>query len=121
MIRSAELSPSGVRAAFEARGEIFSAGGEGRLPQPYSEPRRARPQPRVVARRRATRVALGRERGEYQLMIGEPTGVTKPRAIPLPSTAYFSAPAWSPDGSQILLQDNHLISGRSMSRPGRRR
>ena len=62
MIRSAELSPSGVRAAFEARGEIFTAGGEGRLPQPYAEPRRARPQPRVVARRRATRVALGRER-----------------------------------------------------------
>ncbi|HEV8573740.1 MAG TPA: PDZ domain-containing protein, partial [Dehalococcoidia bacterium] len=30
------------------------------------------------------------------------------RAIPLPSTAFFSAPAWSPDGTQILLQDNHL-------------
>jgi tricorn protease len=46
--------------------------------------------------------------GEYQLMLGEPTGVAKPRAISLPSTAFFSAPAWSPDGQQILLQDNHL-------------
>src|SRR5262249_2367888 len=25
----------------------------------------------------------------------------------LPSTAFFSAPAWSPDGTQILLQDSH--------------
>jgi tricorn protease len=25
----------------------------------------------------------------------------------LPSTALYSAPSWSPDGTQILLQDNH--------------
>ena len=41
-------------------------------------------------------------------MIGEQTGATKPRAIPLPSKAFFSAPAWSPDGKQLLLEDNHL-------------
>src|SRR5260370_1107550 len=41
-------------------------------------------------------------------MLGEPTGVTKPRAISLPSTAFFSAPAWSPDGPQILMRDNDL-------------
>src|SRR5262249_19382026 len=46
--------------------------------------------------------------GEYELMIGDPLGASKPRAIALPSTAFFSAPAWSPDGAQILLQDNHL-------------
>jgi tricorn protease len=40
-------------------------------------------------------------------MLGEPTGAATPKAIPLPSTAFFSAPAWSPDGTQILLQDNH--------------
>src|SRR5260370_9171185 len=41
-------------------------------------------------------------------MLGDPIGVTKSRAIALPSTAFFSGPAWSPDGTQILLQDNHL-------------
>ena len=46
--------------------------------------------------------------GEYQLMIGEQTGATKPRAIALPSKAFFSAPVWSPDGKQLLLEDNHL-------------
>src|SRR5207302_9469981 len=45
--------------------------------------------------------------GEYQLMIGDPLGVATPRTIALPSTAFFSAPAWSSDGTQILLQDNH--------------
>jgi tricorn protease len=40
-------------------------------------------------------------------MLGDPLGVAKPRTIPLPSTAFFSAPQWSPDGMQILLQDNH--------------
>ena len=41
-------------------------------------------------------------------MIGEQTGATKPRAIALPSKAFFSAPAWSPDGTLLLLEDNHL-------------
>jgi tricorn protease len=45
--------------------------------------------------------------GEYQLMIGDPLGVASPRAIPLPLTAFYSAPSWSPDGKAILLQDSH--------------
>ena len=46
--------------------------------------------------------------GEYQLMIGEQTGAAKPRVIALPSKAFFSTPVWSPDGKQLLLEDNHL-------------
>jgi tricorn protease len=45
--------------------------------------------------------------GEYQLMFGDPLGTTQPKAVTLPSTAFFSEPVWSPDGAQILLQDNH--------------
>ena len=40
-------------------------------------------------------------------MIGEPTGVTPPRAVALPATAFFSGTRWSPDGKQILVEDNH--------------
>src|ERR1051325_10161544 len=40
-------------------------------------------------------------------MIGEPTGVTPARAVALPSTAFFSGTRWSPDGKQILVEDNH--------------
>jgi tricorn protease len=34
-------------------------------------------------------------------------GLKPARAIPLPSTAFYSDPTWSPDGSRILIQDNH--------------
>jgi tricorn protease len=108
MIRNAELSPSGVRAAFEARGEIFT------VPAEKGDYRNLTQSPGVHDRSPvwspdgAQLAWLSDASGEYWLMIGEPTGVTKPRAIPLPSTAFFSAPAWSPDGTQILLQDNHL-------------
>ena len=51
---------------------------------------------------------LSDEGGEYQLMIAEQTGVSKPRTIALPSQGFFSAPVWSPDGKQLLLEDNHL-------------
>jgi tricorn protease len=108
MIRSAELSPSGVRAAFEARGEIFTVPAEKGDYRNLTQSPGAHDRSPVWSPDGAQLAWLSDASGEYQLMIGEPTGVTKPRAIPLPSTAYFSAPAWSPDGSQILLQDNHL-------------
>ena len=96
MIRSAVLSPTGVRAAFEARGDIFT------LPAEKGQARNLTASPGVHDRSPAwspdgAQIAwLSDASGEYQLMIGEQTGATKPRAIPLPSKAFFSAPAWSP-------------------------
>ena len=108
MIRSAVLSPTGVRAAFEARGDIFT------LPAEKGQARNLTASNGVHDRSPAwspdgARIAwLSDASGEYQLMIGEQTGATRPRAIPLPSKAFFSATAWSPDGKQLLLEDNHL-------------
>jgi len=108
MIRSAALSPSGVRAAFEARGEIFTVPAEKGDYRNLTQSHGAHDRSPVWSPDGSQLAWLSDANGEYQLMIGEPTGVTKPRVIPLPSTAFFSAPAWSPDGTQILLQDNHL-------------
>ncbi|HEX5084409.1 MAG TPA: protease, partial [Blastocatellia bacterium] len=108
MIRSAELSPTGVRAAFEARGEIFTVPAEKGDYRNLTQSSGGHDRSPVWSPDGAQLAWLSDVSGEYQLMIGDPAGVTKPRAIPLPSTAFFSAPAWSPDGAQILLQDNHL-------------
>ncbi len=62
-IRSASLSPSGARVAFEFRGEIVTrAAREGRRPQPHADARRPRALAGLVARRQVDRVLLGRGR-----------------------------------------------------------
>ena len=107
MIRGASLSPTGVRAAFEARGDIFTVPAEKGDYRNLTQSSGAHDRSPVWSPD-STRLAwLSDTSGEYQLMLGDPLGVTAPTALALPSTAYFSAPEWSPDGTQILLQDNH--------------
>jgi tricorn protease len=107
MIRNAALSPTGIRAAFEARGEIFTAPAEKGDYRNLTQSSGAHDRSPAWSPDGTQLAWLSDARGEYQLMLGDPLGVTTPRAIALPSTAFFSAPAWSPDGTQILLQDNH--------------
>src|SRR2546429_35309 len=107
MIRSATLSPTGVRAAFEARGEIFTVPSEKGDYRNLTQSSSAHDRSPVWSPDGSQLAWLSDASGEYQLMLGEPLGITTPRAIALPSTAFFSFPAWSPDGTQILLQDNH--------------
>ncbi len=108
MIRSATLSPTGVRAAFEARGEIFTVPADKGDYRNLTQSSGAHDRSPIWSLDGSGLAWLSDASGEYQLMLGDPLGMTKPRAIALPSTAFFSAPAWSPDGAQILLQDNHL-------------
>src|SRR3989454_3479184 len=107
MIRSAALSPTGVRAAFEARGDIFTVPAEKGDFRNLTQSPGAHDRNPMWSPDGAQLVWLSDASGEYQLMLGDPLGVTQPRAIALPSTAFFSFPSWSPDGTQILLQDNH--------------
>jgi len=107
MIRNSALSPTGVRAAFEARGEIFTVPSEKGDYRNLTQSAGAHDRNPAWSPDGAQLTWLSDASGEYQLMLGDPLGVRTPRAIALPSTAFFSDPAWSPDGTQILLQDNH--------------
>ncbi|MCA1590470.1 MAG: protease, partial [Acidobacteria bacterium] len=107
MIRSAVLSPTGVRAAFEARGEIFTVPAEKGDFRNLTQNASAHDRSPVWSPDGAQIAWLSDASGEYQLMLGEPTGVMPAKTIPLPTTGFYSAPAWSPDGKQILLEDNH--------------
>ena len=108
MIRSAVLSPTGVRAAFEARGDIHTLPAEKGQARNLTASAGVHDRNPVWSPDGAHIAWLSDTSGEYQLMIGDQTGATKPRAIPLPSKAFFSAPVWSPDGKLLLLEDNHL-------------
>jgi tricorn protease len=108
MIRDATLSPTGVRAAFEARGEIFT------VPTEKGDWRNLTKSTGADDRSPAwspdgNRIAwLSDASGEYQLMIGEQAGVTKPRAIDLPAPAFYTNLSWAPNGKLLLVTDNHL-------------
>jgi tricorn protease len=107
LIRNSTLSPTGVRAAFEARGEIFTVPTEKGDYRNLTQSAGAHDRSPVWSPDGTQLAWLSDASGEYQLMLGDPIGVTAARAIALPSTAFFSGPAWSPDGTRILLQDNH--------------
>lgn len=107
MIRSAQLSPSGVRAAFEARGDIFtvpSAKGDYRN---ITNSSGAHDRDPVWSPDGNQLAWFSDTSGEYQLMVADASGLTEARAISLPSTAYFANPRWSPSGEYILTDDNH--------------
>jgi tricorn protease len=107
MIRNVSLSPTGVRAAFEARGDIFTVPAEKGDYRNLTQSSGANDRSPIWSPDGARLAWLSDASGEYQLMLGDPLGLTAPKTVALPSTAFFSAPAWSPDGAQILLQDNH--------------
>ena len=108
MIRGASLSPTGVRVALEARGDIFTVPVEKGDYRNLTRSTAVHDKDPVWSPDGTQLAWLSDASGEYQLMVGEQTGITKPRAITLPGTAYYSDLAWSPDCKSVLLQDNHL-------------
>lgn len=107
LIRGSSLSPTGVRAAFEARGDIFTVPTEKGDYRDITQTPAAHDRTPVWSPDGAQLAWVSDASGEDALLIGDPQGVSKPRTITLPSKAFFSGPAWSPDGAQILLEDNH--------------
>lgn len=103
-IMNAGLSPTGVRALFEARGEIFS------VPAEEGDWRNLSETPGHADRFPAwslngAEVAWFSDRnGEYQLFIGPQDGQEDPQVIDLPPSFYYR-PQWSPDGSHLLFTD----------------
>ena len=108
-IRDARISPSGVRAVFEAHGEILSA------PAEKGDIRNLTHSPGVMERAPAwspdgrTIAYFSDESGEYALHLEAQSGEGEIRKIPLAGkSAYYFNPKWSPDSKHVAFNDNQL-------------
>jgi tricorn protease len=107
-ILNASISPTGRRAVFEARGEIFT------VPAEHGDWRNITSTP-GVAERNPQWSPDGRliayfsdHSGEYSLMLAPQDGVGSVREIRLPEPSFQFTPQWSPDSGKLLYTDTHL-------------
>ncbi len=108
-IMNAALSPSGVRAAFEARGEILT------VPAEKGDIRNLTRTSGVAERDPAWSpdgkwVAYFSEAsGEYALHLAEQSGLGETRKIDLGDPpSYYYSPVWSPDSKKLAYTDKRL-------------
>ena len=106
-ISNSAISPTGMRAVFEARGEIIS------VPAEKGDPRNLTNTTGVMERDPSWSpdgrwiAYFSDESGEYALHLRDQSGVGEVKKIQLPPTFYF-APTWSPDSKKIALYDKKL-------------
>lgn len=109
MIRSTALSPTGVRVAVAARGEIFT------VPTDKGDTRNLTRSPAIhdqqpVWSPDGARLAWFSDAGgEYQLVIGDQSGIGTPRVIALPGPGFYSNLTWSPDGKLVAFEDHRSV------------
>ena len=102
------ISPTGKRVLVEARGEIFT------IPADKGDTRDLTRSSGSAERDPAwspdgKSVCWFSDRsGEYQLVIGDASGVKPERAISLPNPSHYYTVSWSPDSKKILYHDTNL-------------
>lgn len=108
-IANAAISPTGVRAVFEARGEIISA------PADKGDARNLTNTTNVMERDPAWSpdgkwiAYFSDASGEYMLHLRDQTGMGDVKKIALGNApGFYSSPVWSPDSKNIAYNDNHM-------------
>lgn len=103
-LRNANISPTGKRAIFESRGEIFT------IPKKDGNWRNLTNTPGVADRSpvwspKGNQVAWFSDKsGEYQLVIADQYGQHK-KSYAIPNPTFYYKPVWSPDGNHIAYTD----------------
>jgi len=108
-IAAGAISPTGARAVFQARGEIFT------VPAEKGDPRNLTNSSGVAERDPAWSpdgkwiAYFSDESGEYVLHLSNQTGQGEVRKISLGSPpSFFYSPVWSPDSKKIAFHDKRL-------------
>jgi tricorn protease len=108
-ISGAGISPSGTRAVFEARGEIYTVPGEkGNVRNLTRTPAVAERDPSWSPDGKSV-AFFSDESGEYALHVVDQTGLGAVKKIDLGKPAsFFYGPTWSPDSKKIAFTDKRL-------------
>lgn len=108
-IQNAGISPTGVRAVFEAHGDIVT------VPAKESSTRDITNTPGVMEREPAwspdgqSIAYFSDEAGQYELHIRNQTGSGEVKKFPLAKEpSYYFHPVWSPDSKRIAFHDNKM-------------
>ena len=107
-IESASLSPSGARALFSARGEVFSVPAEKGDARNLTRSSGTAERTPVWSPDGKQVAWFSDASGEYRLMIGTQEGLSAPREIKFDQPTFFHTADWSPDGKYIAVTDEGL-------------
>ena len=108
MMRGAAISPTGVRAVVEARGDVFT------VPAKKGESRNLTHSDTSHERYPAwspdgAHIAyVSDASGEYQLMVQDQRGLKPAQAYSLGPNSFYFKPMWSPDSKKIAYTDKKL-------------
>jgi tricorn protease len=105
-IRSATLSPSGARAAFEFRGEIVTVPAEKGDVRNLTSTTAAHERSPVWSPDGTKIAYFSDESGEYQLCVRSQDGKGTPRTIKVDGHGFYDDPVWSPDSTKLSYTDN---------------
>ena len=107
-INKGALSPTGVRAIFEARGDIFTVPAEKGDWRNLTESKGVREREPVWSPDGKHIAWFSDQDGEYHLRIGTQDGLQTPRKIKLPEPTFNYTPMWSPDSEHLIYTDANL-------------
>ncbi|RRA50009.1 protease [Acidipila sp. EB88] len=109
-VQNVSLSPTGMRVAVEAHGEIFTVPAEkGDTRDLTHAPGSAERDPAWSPDGKSI-AYFSDASGEYQLMIQEQSGLAPAKVIDLgPGASFYYSPHWSPDSKHIAFYDKHMV------------
>jgi tricorn protease len=105
-VRSADVSPSGARAAFGFRGEIVTVPAEKGDPRNLTSTTAANERQPAWSPDGKTIAFFSDESGENELVLAPQDGHGECRTLALGGAGFYQDPKWSPDGKKLTFLDN---------------
>lgn len=107
-LTSAQLSSTGKRVVVSARGEIFTVPVKEGTTRNLTQSSGVREFDGLWSPDGQKLAYISDKNSQHQLVLSTQDGMAEPQFYPLGKTGYFNLLAWSPDGGQLVYQDNHL-------------